>query len=476
MMKNRYNLTLILCFTLSIAGWAQSAHWAISPTYLSISRFSSNLFKVRTTKSVALCDMDEKEVVFSVDSISNLVNGFALATQKSGDKYKIVYVVKENGMREIVQEELYIGDFSFFSENLCPVVNKKGKYGYINTVGELVIPCSYTVALPFSNGRAIATTSLSLHEIDPLLDQYKQSLNLTPADEKAMHTKLKKIITKSIHELDNKGNKLQGTIPDISIKNLTDSYSSIMNKQYAALPDSSYQLFSENKEYGYKKNGVVILPAQFIECGTVADDCAIVMVDHRYGVVKFNSANITCNVSESEGKLKAEATVPSIWENRTAKFYRIINDASRKEYIMSGTSIQRTLEADVASESGKAEYELACEKLVLWRTIKNISIEKRTSISATGQGISISAPTTVQANTQNVCTVKMKVSNHGSTSRTIKISLSTGQNSSIKLGAGKVGYATVNVPITKDTKCKITATANGTSSSCTTNLKAKFIL
>ena len=41
-------ILLIMCLALPIVGQAQSAHWALTPTYQSVTPFAPNLFKVKT--------------------------------------------------------------------------------------------------------------------------------------------------------------------------------------------------------------------------------------------------------------------------------------------------------------------------------------------------------------------------------------------------------------------------------------------
>ncbi len=445
-------IILIMCLALPLVGQAQSAHWALTPTYQSITRFSPTLFKVKTAMSSGICDMEEKWVVSpSMDSITNITNGFALAMTKSKDKYRIVYIIKENGTREAVKEELYAGEYSYFTEDRCPVENKKGKYGYMDPSGKLAVACTYTAALPFKNGTAYVS---------------KEKGGFA-----GLWNKVTKKGKSNVFQVDKNGKSVAADVNFEVVKSQT------MIKQgepYTEAPDASYQRFSNDKLYGYRKGNSILLPAQFEEAGRVVDDCAIVMVDHQFGVVKFNSATIECKVSESKGTLKAEATIPSVWENKIATITRIVNDASQKEFEMEGTGTERKLEVDVSNEKGTKVYELACEKLILWRS-KN-RIDPGPGPTPTSGGISVSAPSTVQANKQNVCSVTITVTNRGSSARNISISLSTGQKSSIKLGAGKSGSVTVKVPVTKNTKCTITASGGGVSSSCSTNLIAKVII
>lgn len=432
-----------MCLALPIVGQAQSAHWALTPTYQSMTRFAPRLFKVKTYVSTGILDVDDKWVVSpSLDSITYVTNGYALGLLRSKDKYRIIHVIRQNGTHEPVKEELYAGDFAYFSEDRCPVMNKKGKYGFMDPAGKLVVSCSYTAVTPFRNGSAFVTKAKGGFSGNNAISEI---------------------------DMNGKVNKNGGNF-SIPVQEIATPY--------IPTPDPAYQRYDENKLYGYKIGSEILLPAQFEEAESISDDCAIVMVDHLYGVIKVNSATIDCSVSESGGKLKADAEIPSVWDNKVAKIIRTVNGASRKEFEMQGTETQRTLNTSVSNESGKKVYDLACDKLILWRSsIKTESVSRRGDNGKPSKGgISVSTPSSVKANAKGVCSVAIRVVNNTGSSNTINISLSTGQKSSIKLAAGKSGSVTVSVPVTKDTKCTITARGGGFSSSCTTTLKPSFVL
>lgn len=438
-------IVILMCLALPLVGQAQSAHWALTPTYQSMTRFAPRLFKVKTYVSTGILDVDDKWVVSpSLDSITYVTNGYALGLLRSKDKYRIIHVIRQNGTHEPVKEELYAGDFAYFSEDRCPVMNKKGKYGFMDPAGKLVVSCSYTAVTPFRNGVAFVTKAKGGFS-------GKNAVSEIDANGK----------------VNKNGGNSNFSIPAQEIAT-----------PYIATPDPAYQRYNENKLYGYKIGNEILLPAQFEEAENISDDCAIVMVDHLYGVIKVNSATIDCSVSESGGKLKAEAEIPSVWDNKVATIIRTVNGASRKEFEMQGTETQRTLNTSVSNESGKKVYDLACDKLILWRSsIKTDSPSKGGGGKASSKGgVSVSTSPSVKANAKGVCSVSIRVVNNTGSSNTFNISLSTGQKSSIKLAARKSGSVTVNVPVKKDTKCTITARGGGFSSSCTTTLKPSFVL
>ena len=438
-------ILLIMCLALPLVGQAQSAHWAITPTYQSVTPFAPGLFKVKTYASVGICDADEKWVVsLAMDSITNITNGLALALTKVKDKYRITYIIREDGTREAVKEEIYAGNHPYFQEERCPVMNKKGKYGYMDPSGSVVVSCDYTSVQPFLNGRALAT---------------KEKGGFAGLFSKKGKAK--------VFEIDLQGNAREAS--QVNPEALNSSFTGKMTETYSPNSDASYQRFNVDKEYGYRKGSSIVLPAQFESASQVYNDCAIVMVNHLFGVIKFNSSDVDCKVTELKGKLKVNATLPSVWENKVASIVREVNGASRKEFELEGTGAERSLYVDIDTERGKTDYELVCDKLVLWKG-KNSSVPNPPIPDS--KGISVSVPASVKAK-NNVCTIKVRVTNRTGSACTIKLSLTTGQGKSVSVGAGKSTSVPFNVTVSRDTKCTIMASGGGYSAACTTNLKAK---
>ena len=97
-------IVILMCLALPLVGQAQSAHWALTPTYQSMTRFAPRLFKVKTYVSTGILDVDDKWVVSpSLDSITYVTNGYALGLLRSKDKYRIIHVIRQNGTHETVK-------------------------------------------------------------------------------------------------------------------------------------------------------------------------------------------------------------------------------------------------------------------------------------------------------------------------------------------------------------------------------------
>ena len=153
-MKNIRRYLLLLCIVLpSLAGQAQSDQWVVDPHYDSVTPVAPTLFKVRNGAMMALINLKGETIIVG-DSITNFTNGYALHLTRQKNKFMVKGIISSSGSVSKVSGEYYADDYAFFSEDKCPVMNKKGKYGYMNTYGMLVIPFTYVSVHPFREGLA----------------------------------------------------------------------------------------------------------------------------------------------------------------------------------------------------------------------------------------------------------------------------------------------------------------------------------
>lgn len=520
-MRIRNIVLCAVCALLSIAtAQAQSAYWTIKPNYQSITRFSPSLFKVKTYSSMGIWDGEGKTIVpVSVDSITYLTNGYALALTLSDGKYRVTSIIRQDGSRADVKDELYAGDYPFFSEDKCPVYNKKGKYGYMDPTGKVVIQCNYAAVHPFHEGLASvsktkgglagAVSGLANTAISAVSKNADTKVAVGAAqyiDAKGVAIKLQKEIgdvelatsfkngqamVQNKNEktfIIDKSGKIIRSANNVNFE--FDDYFALVedgngekaNVPYNVNADHAYQKFMENGYYGFKTNGNNFIPAQFEYASDIADGYAVVKTDRSFGVIRISNTTINCNVSEYDDKLTVTATLPAEWDNKTVNVNRIVDGSTRTSFAMSGNSGTRSLEVDITDNGGKKSYELECEKLIIWRSQEKAIAEDNSSYDddskkAVGKGgIAVSAPGPVKANAKGICAVTIRVTNRSTSAQTVSLTLSTGQKSSVKVAAGKSGSVTVNVPVLKETKCTITARCGAGSSSCTTTLKPYFVL
>lgn len=145
---------LILLFILLIGtkGYAQIVRWHVPPVYTQARIVSDNLIAVSRSGKWGLISFYGSEVLpVEYDAITPACEDFMLAL--NADTLKAI--ISTSGT--IINID---GSFSidcqcpYFSEGLLPVKNASGKWGYMNTAGDIVIACQFLSAYPFAFGLA----------------------------------------------------------------------------------------------------------------------------------------------------------------------------------------------------------------------------------------------------------------------------------------------------------------------------------
>ena len=480
----------VLC--LSLSGQAQTARWQIKPEYQSIEPFAENIYKVKTYNDMSLISTSG-ETLIKADSITYLNNGYALALVSADDKYRLTSIIDKNGQVTKVSQDLYVGDYPFFSEDKCAVVNKRGKYGFITPDGKLAIQCSYVSVCPFREGLA------SVCKVKKGIKGFIGKSN-GPAiyiDAKGIEKKLASeigvaAVATSFHNgkayvmnqnnksflIDNQGKVVQanpemGQLKEDDYSALTSGTPEKANVPYKPTYNYAYSVFTENGKSGYRTNGVIMLPAQFQEAKGFAGGFAIVKKNDKYGLLQQIGGSPQFSVTEKGGKLEATGMLPAEWNNSRAYLVRTINKSDKLSFEMDGLDSERKVSVEVPSASGEKLYEVEIDGLTIWQ--RKSGIAPGPEPGPVSGKISVRAPREVTADSKFVCKFNVTVTNNTSSTQNITVTLSLGDKKSIKLAPGKSGTLTFTPKIISKTTCTITGRCAAGSSSCKTLLKTSVI-
>lgn len=322
-----------VCAFLTLSGTAQTVSWLSRPEFLSVMPFSNKLYKVNTYNYQAVVNGRGKTVT-TADSITFLTNGYALALAQFGDRYLLKGIINREGGFTQFRGEYYATEKSFFSEDKCLVVNKKGKFGYIDPAGNIIISCNYQSADPFRGGAAY------------VMKPKKGGLIKVTYEEGYINAR---------------GEDCKAPSPDTPDPILT------ANKPFKPTYNTTYTVYEENGKKGYMVNGDILLPAQLEEAGLFADGQAIVKMGDKYGILQYLSGSIDCKVIENGGRLDVSAIIPPAWDDKEARFVRISKNGQRLSLSMVGLRSMRSLTADVPIEDGSHQYELSVDGLTIWK-------------------------------------------------------------------------------------------------------------
>lgn len=316
MMKERFFLYFLLLCIVPFEVNAESAKWTISPRYSNIIDFGKGLYKVKSGNKFGVLDKSGKEVVpITADSITNPSEGYSLILKGEDDKLRLTAIMNAYGVLTKVNESWYVDEFPFFSDGLLPVCTKKGKYGFIDVNGKVCIDFAYGSVHPFcegkaavSKGKGIAGTALKLLGIKKkekvfYIDKSGNVLDLASdigdiylatsfSDDEALVINMndKRFV------INKEGKALRIESPT-TILDFNDKYALRKKGEEESQGVNDHigngpKPYNEEGYYGYRYNGQVVLPPQFIYAEPFNDGYAIAIAPTGYGLLQLINADI----------------------------------------------------------------------------------------------------------------------------------------------------------------------------------------
>lgn len=472
---------LICCLCLPLTGLAQTARWLLKPAHKSIAPFAESLFKVADDLSMCIVNTDGEKLV-EADSITFINEGYAVALKNQNAKFRLTAVINERGEMTAVDEELFVTNYPFFSDGRLLVSNKKGRFGYVNIQGKLVIPCEYKEAYPFREGFASVKEGKKPAYIDAEGKELVMQLPKKTKLETAMSFKGGKAFLKAekgCFFLAKNGTVVETAMPAEGL--FADDYYALSGptkQQEANLPykpnyATDITVFKDDALLGYRDGDGIMLPAQFDEASGFANDRAIVKLNGNYGILQLFEGTVNINVSERGGKLTVKAIVPAEWDDMPAKLIRTIDNSQRMSFQLEGLTSQRNLETEVPAASGQRDYELEIDDLLVWQQDGKPA---KTDSDSGKRVIGVSVPGRVKANGKGVCMVSVRVTNRSDSKQTITVSLSTGGRKTVTVAAGASGTVSIPAKVAKETRCTVTARCAAGTGYGSTTLVPAFIL
>ena len=130
----------------------KNGEFILEPTFNEIHGFSEGLAIVELGKKFGFINLEGQIVVPVIyDGAKHFNNGLAKVCIQKGKK-EVYGIVNAAGEEIIPVKYSWIGDVS--DEGLIPVENTKGKYGFIDLNGKIVIKINLDANISFNNGKA----------------------------------------------------------------------------------------------------------------------------------------------------------------------------------------------------------------------------------------------------------------------------------------------------------------------------------
>ena len=496
---------VLFCLVLFSTGQAQTVYWKLKPKYQELTPFSETLFKAKEYDAMSIINANGEEL-FRADSITFITNGYALGLKESDGQYLIAHILDANGNVTDVNQEYYVTEYPFFSEDKLAVANKKGKIGFINPSGKQVIPFDYVIAHPFREGYASVSKAkkgvagFGASIIKKVTGSSKVSTGPSMyIDNKGVAMKLQSEISSPILATSfrngealvqcdddksfviNRQGKIVRTISELDLK--LDDYFSVSdhvpqraNIPYEPMYNSVYSVFNKGNLKGYMQGGSMLCPAQFEEAYGFASGYAVVKKGGKYGLLQLIPGKIDMTINDKGGKLEVQATLPAEFNDRQANLVRTVNDSEKLSFPLDGMQSVRSLNVDLAETKGVKSYDIIVDDLALWRMSEKLDEEKekddpKKTKPENRNLVSVRAPSSVRANSKGVCAFDVNVTNRSKKQQIFTVTLSTGESRTLPLGAGKSGSLSFSVSVSKETILRVRAKGSSEGSGgCTTKL------
>ncbi len=387
-------LFAIFTILLSEAGIAQTVQWAVRPTSAQIEGYG-RLLKVRKNGKVGLIDHNGREIVPArYDSISPFRDGFALGMNTSGKQMRIDAVISDGDFEvQPLSETVYATRYMWFSDGKMPVKGADG-WGYLGTDGNMVIPCQFQAAFPFSEGFASVMMDDKAYYIDRNMDYLPVEAgygNLvfasTFSGNEAVvysgnsYTPKGYVINRRgriVRSYKVKSTELKINKHDHSVGDKTQQYKEQVQQLQL---DSRYSVYQDNHLYGYKKNGEIVLPAQLEKAEPVRGDYANVRFKGQNGVLRMIDGKFAMQMDNNQISVSGNQTdkgtfslsIPSALEDASLQIKMV--DSQGKEMAIQAYNNQgirrsysfQPVETPQASSSSDYRLEVWNDNLLLWK-------------------------------------------------------------------------------------------------------------
>ncbi len=377
--------------------YAQTVKWCIHPEYDEIDHIGETHYSFKCVdRAGKLCffDMDGKELAHNVDAdaITDFENGYAIVL--NGNKIVGFFEEAQGHRFQPVSGEYMITEYPFFSEGLLVVADSKGKKGYMNTQGEIVVSCKYVEARPFMQGWA---------SVEPEKKKvlYVNTKGMSKNPEGFHGGKLTK--GSSFNE---NGEAIVANYQDYAVigtnmqvikKGVQASDWTVRSCDYAydmedgcretgimeMDEDDRLEVYSEHGAYGYQwKNGSdeAKLPAQFSKAFPFSDGRAIVAKAGKFGVVELVEGAFAAHWPKElrvypDGQcsqLQFSLEVPASLNRNQVELEFDEGNGSYKKDIPFDYGFQPAFMtgASVCTLKGKASY----DGLLLWEGSKDVKV------------------------------------------------------------------------------------------------------
>lgn len=311
--------------------WAQGVKWSVPPEFDSIEQISDKLYTGRNATGVGVFNAEGEmlvnpacasmvtpfteglAVVLKADnstSFSTIIAG--ITGGQSAARYRLYGILSLDGSIIVPPGEYYLGDYPFFSEGMLPVYDINGKYGYMNSKGDVVVPCKFSTIHPFCQGYA-SVEFAGLIKRMAYIDKSGVELPLDKSLGKISYGTSfynnEAMVCSAMGSyciIDNNGHVKQSDLtPNLKVDwkfRISDEIQPVYTFASAISGPTPIQ---SNGKYGYiASDGRFIVPAQFSSAQPFRSGYAIAsMSDNAVGLLKLLNESVVCGLDRGSTEI-----------------------------------------------------------------------------------------------------------------------------------------------------------------------------
>lgn len=449
-------LMAILAF---VSADAKIAMWSIAPKYQKLTRYYGDLYAFQENGKWGLIKPNDQIILpAKYDYITPFVNGYSLAGSNDNSNYLLEAIVDENGQVTNLSEKYYLPkNYQYFSDGKLVVVNKSGKYGYLNPSGVQVIKCQFDNALPFKEGWGPVKQGNYMKFINENYDRNaSRGILIVDFHYGEMTTvgcfsngRAPIAYNKDFALIGTNGQKIR-KLNETEFKQIYKSNNSAPNSLSTGFSTGNeYVEFQENGRIGLKSSNEIIVTPQFDFFGDKFTDGYIpATIQGKQGLLKIIDGNISMQTKvggkeSSTLDVDRKGNIPSITIEYS--FPQSLNDLSilidegngqfvnRTSSLMhSGSTSSITFSPIVAKDAELCDIRIVIENggLVVASDNKQFNVNYPIKLRVSSPG-----PSTVRANESDIATVSSTISNDSNKAVTVTANWSNGKSSSVSIPA-----------------------------------------
>lgn len=324
---------IILLSIMSVLAFATAnakiASWDITSKYEKLNRYYNDIYAFQQNGKWGLVQSGNKEILpASYDFITPIVNDYALFGSKEGSKCRLGGIIGANGIITIINEPYYLSvsrqhDYAFFSEDKLVVYNQKGRYGYIDPTGGIVIRCQFDDALPFNDGWAPVLRGNYFRFINDKYEQNKDNVlsvdfHYGDMTEASCFSNGYAVVAYNddFAVINTEGVKIKKIKKDEFDRLFTNNNTSLSSLVKGYSETSLYNVITKNGKCGLKDGDAIILLPQFDLFPAQYDDGAILtVVNGKYGILKISESDISISTTVDELDVDRKGNVSPVQIN-----------------------------------------------------------------------------------------------------------------------------------------------------------------